>query len=303
MSVEMNEYERSLLSPEELASIEDDVSPEELAALKGLAGDDDEDVSDNVVVDKHDEHLEQAAEVVAATVIAKQESDQDESAPAIERESQEPFRAQYQADLPADYKDQLTALRGESKSLAKQLYEGNIGVDEYTDKLEEITSKREALLAVRTRFELSQDMGKQSAEQEWRYVVARFNAEAAASDGIDYSKDATKLRDMDMFLKALAADDANEKQSSEWFLSEAHKRVKAMHGMMTPTVKVENKTIPARKAPVEKLPPSLAHVAGSDGPGDIEDEFSGLDRLDGIDLETAIAKMTPAQRNRYLQVA
>lgn len=311
MSVEMDDYDRSLLTPEELAAIEEDVSPEEIESLKGIAGEDDDEEEDEeededaptaAAAKPVTEPVEQSPDPVAAK--AEQEPEQEES--AAKRENLEPFRPQYQADLPADYDDKLASLRSQSKELAKQLHEGAIGVEDYADKLEDVTSQRESLLTLRTRAEMSQDMGKQTAEQEWRYVVARFNAEVAATDGIDYTKDTAKRRDMDMFLKALATDEANENRSSEWFLAEAHKRVKIMHAVTTtqaPAAAEKPKAPTGRKPPTDKLPPSLAHVAGSDGPGDVSDEFSGLDRLDGIELESAIAKMTPAQRNRYLQAA
>lgn len=308
MSVEMDDYDRSLLTPEELAAIEEDVSPEEIESLKGIAGEDDDDEeggeAEAAAAKPVTEPVEQSPDPAAAAAKAEQEPEQEE--PVAKRETPEPFRPQYQADLPADYDDKLASLRSQSKELAKQLHEGTIGVEDYADKLEDITSQRESLLTLRTRAEMSQDMGKQTAEQEWRYVVARFNAEVAATDGIDYTKDVAKLRDMDMFLKALATDEANENRPSEWFLAEAHKRVKIMHSVTTtqaPTAAEKLKAPAGRKPPTDKLPPTLAHVAGSDGPGDISDEFSGLDRLDGIELESAIAKMTPAQRNRYLQAA
>ena len=58
---------------------------------------------------------------------------------------------------------------------------------------------------------------------------------------------------------------------------------------------------PTRKSPVDALPATLAQVPGSDGPGDVSGEFSELDSLEGLDYEQAIAKMTPVQRERFVQ--
>jgi hypothetical protein len=46
-------------------------------------------------------------------------------------------------------------------------------------------------------------------------------------------------------------------------------------------------------------PKTIAHIPGGDGPGDVGGEFAHLDALDGNDLESAIAKMSPAQREKY----
>ncbi len=48
-------------------------------------------------------------------------------------------------------------------------------------------------------------------------------------------------------------------------------------------------------------PAIAAQVPGSDGPGDVDgNEFSDVDRLTGDTQEAAIAKMSAAQRDRYM---
>jgi hypothetical protein len=94
----------------------------------------------------------------------------------------------------------------------------------------------------------------------------------------------------------------------EWFLSEAHKRTKALHGVAADKLapkadgdkKPEAKT---RKPNLDKLPANLSQVPGGDGPGDVGSEFADIDKLDGLAYETALAKMTPSQRERYLATA
>jgi hypothetical protein len=56
-----------------------------------------------------------------------------------------------------------------------------------------------------------------------------------------------------------------------------------------------------RKPPLDAVPKTLAQVPGSDGPGDVDgNEFSDVDRLTGDAMEAAIAKMSAAQRDRYM---
>ena len=80
---------------------------------------------------------------------------------------------------------------------------------------------------------------------------------------------------------------------------EAHKLVNARRGTV-PATGNENPPTKGRPAPrkpdLKAVPKTLAHVPGSDGPGDVSDEFGNVDALDGLDLESAIARMTPAQR-------
>ncbi len=52
--------------------------------------------------------------------------------------------------------------------------------------------------------------------------------EKAAIVAIDTGKQA----DLDMFVKSLANDAKNGDKPAEWFLVEAHKRVKALHGLL-----------------------------------------------------------------------
>ena len=103
--------------------------------------------------------------------------------------------------------------------------------------------------------------------------------------------------DLDTFVKALANNPANKDQNEAWFLTEAHKRVNALHGAVTPpvppppAVKGQNRTPPA-------VPKSIAGIPGGEGPGDVGSEFAAVDALTGQAREDAIARMTPAQREK-----
>lgn len=296
MPPEMNQEMLDLMTPEERAAIEDnEYSPEELAAMKGIAGDDDSD-------DDDEDDDQPAAEQKPAEEKADEPPAVEESAdsPAPEKDEGE-FKPRYKAELPADFADQVSALNTEMSGLAQQLRDGDIDFDEYNTKQGELLAKRDELNAVKLKADIAADMGAQNVEQEWEFTVKRFVKATAKSDGIDYSKDAAKQKDLDLFVKALASENGNANQSFDWFLAEAHKRVKALHGIAAK--KSEDPEKPNRKTPVNDIPKTLAQVPGGDGPGDVSDEFSNLDGLEGLALEDAIAKMSPAQRERYLQAA
>jgi hypothetical protein len=149
-------------------------------------------------------------------------------------------------------------------------------------------------------------MTAQTAEQQWAFTVRRFmSATAKAEGGIDYVKDAEKNADLDLFVKALARDEKNSDKPAEWFLSEAHRRVQAMHGIATKPTPAPTLEKPAasRKPPIDAAPKTLAQVPGGDGPGDVDgNEFADVDRLTGDAQEEAIRRMTPSQRERYMSV-
>ena len=108
-----------------------------------------------------------------------------------------------------------------------------------------------------------------------------------------------------MFVKALANDEKTSDKPMDWFLSEAHKRVQALHGVAPAPAKVDPPKDPLaearekRKPNLGATPATLAHVPGGDGPGDVAGEFAHLDALEGDALESAIARMTPAQREKF----
>jgi hypothetical protein len=150
-------------------------------------------------------------------------------------------------------------------------------------------------------------MTEQTAEQEWQDTINRFMTGTAKAEGIDYRKDTKKQKDLDIFVKVLAGEDENADKPMAWFLSTAHSMVKAKHGIATvaPTTPAVDPNKPVKRAaPKDLIPSTLAMVPGSDGPGDVgEDEFADVDRLEGLELERAIAKMSDDQRKRYLEAA
>jgi hypothetical protein len=84
-----------------------------------------------------------------------------------------------------------------------------------------------------------------------------------------------------------------------WFLEEAHRIVRAKHNIQAPAAKTQTST--KRPAPLSQVPKTLAGVPGPDGPGDVgNDEFQDIDKLSGLELEDAVAKLSPAARAKYL---
>lgn len=267
-----------------------------------------------------------AADVAAARA-AKEAETQRQA-----KQAQEASRADfvYSAELPADFNDRLSSLGTREAELRQKFRDGELEFDEYDAQRELLFQERSELERLRTKSEISNEMHKQSdearaksAEYQWSQTVSGFvdYASKLPEDGgrIDYSKDAEKAADLDAFVKTLAANPANEHRDMRWFLDQAHKRVLALHDLAPVKPAASPTADPAataagnkqtaddklkqakqgRKPDTSNLPPSIANVPGGDGPGDVGSEFADLDSLTGDQLESAIRKMSPEQRERY----
>ena len=306
------------MTPEELEAINAEESPEEKLIMRQQAEADAEDSDD----DEEDESASSAdttkkAEPDAesgdekAAPKAREEIPNGDGVASDDGETETPFKPKYQVQLPEDFASQVDALNEDFKVLAKQFKDGDIDFDNYNHKVTELNSKRDELTTLKTQAAVFEQMNAQTAEQEWSWTVSKFIKTTAKTEGIDYSKDEEKAADLDLFVKRLASDTKHADKPGDWFLTEAHRRVKALHGVQDS--QQESKPDPkkaiqdaknSRKPDATALPKNLSQVPGGDGPGDIgNDEFAELDSLDGLDLEAAIAKMTPAQRDRFLKAA
>jgi hypothetical protein len=210
----------------------------------------------------------------------------------------------YEAQLPADYDGQVKALAERESELKRAFRNGELEFDEFESRRDELLREREGLTIARTKAEIAQEMTAQSAEQQWRSTVERFLDTSAAA--LDYRKDSEAMADLDGFVKMLAGREAHARQPMEWFLGEAHKRVLALRGAApvataapTPAVDRKAEAAAARKPRMDTVPATLAQVPGGDGPGDIGGEFADVLSLDGMEYETAIARMSPAQREKF----
>lgn len=294
MSAAFDESVLATLTDEERAAIEsDELSDSEKEALKSIAGDEDEGEGEGEGGAPPVEGKGAAGSTEDAD--AAQEADAQDDAGQDERT----FRPAFKADAPEDYEQQMSDLNAKVDELAQQFKNGDIDFDQYRSEVGVMEAKRNELNSTKLRADLYHDMAAQSAEQEWQWTVKRFLRSTAKAGDIDYAKDEAKRNDLDSFVKAIASVAANADKDYDWFLAEAHKRVKALHGLSAPAKPSGNTPTPNRKPPTDAVPVTLANVPGSDGPGDLAGEFADLDGLEGDALEMAIAKMTPEQRDKY----
>lgn len=297
------------LTPEERAAIEDTDQEEQAALARIAAGGDSEgegegesDPADDTNGGDDDGAAPAGAEPTGEQ--ATERAAQAEEPPAAA--TPKPAPATYRAELPADFAEQKAALEEQTKALADQFRAGEIELSEFETKRADLDTQRNTLLRQELKAEISQEMSAQTAEQLWSTAIAN-QLEAAKKPehgGIDYSKDPEKMGDLDAFVRQLGARAENADKSMEWFLAEAHRRVLALHGVASAAAKPNKadaikQAVDKRRPADGAVPPSVAHVPGADGAGDIRDEFADLDRLEGVELEAALSRLTPSQREKY----
>lgn len=305
------------LSDEERAALEEDeLSPEERAALKDIAGgDDDEDDEDG---DGDEDGGDTSGSGEPGGIpgskpppLANKEEPAPHASDADTEDEPEPFKPQFKVELPEDLDDQIAALNTKEAELAQQMKDGDIEVADFLAQQKTIGKDLAKLEGLRDQAATFDEMNRQTLEQEWNWHVEKFFRKTKREEGIDYRDDKEKGGDFDLFVKTLAAKPENQDKPFDWYLTEAHKRTKALHGIADKT-KADDTPKPAdkdakpgkRTPPVKNLPATLANVAGGDGPGDVGDnEFADLDKLDGLEYETALASLSKEQRQRYLQAA
>lgn len=218
----------------------------------------------------------------------------------------------FQFNLPADYEERAAAVKASRAEAFAQLKEGEISPEELQEKLSAIDEEQSALNDLRVQHNVAKASTEQFYEMQRRATVESVfdRANTPEGGGIDYRTDEAKVRDLDLFVKALASDEANNDKPLVWFFDEAHRRVLALHGSApkpaaAPVAKKTDAQIKAEAAAAravergDAVPKSLAHVPGGDGVGDVGGEFDDVMSLDGEEFEAAIQKMARTNPDRF----
>lgn len=233
----------ALMTAEELAAINDTPSEAELDLLKAVAGDDPDDEDDDAGTPGAPAPAPAAApaaaptpapaaapaDAPAAVPAAAPVAAPAEAAPAA-APTPSPAPAPvptYKAELPADFETRKQAATDKESAAWEAFRNGEIQQDALQAQLAEVATERATLQKLETKVEISKEMSAQTAEQQWQNAVAAFIY--GAKSVVDYSTDARRAADLDLFVRSLANDPANADKSMSWFLEEAHQRVLALH--------------------------------------------------------------------------
>lgn len=287
--------------------LEDDGTPvEEGSAMAAQEEESDEDPGDEdvkpVAAAKTKEPEPAATTAEEATAAQAQETTEAAA-------SQPVFVPQYSAEVPADAKEQIAALKAEERAAFAKLMDGEEGMD--TEAYNAIRDRTDAAIDdLKTRAltasifrQATEQAATQRAREEWDAAKSQCFAQFKA-DGQDYT-DASKpglLAAYNHHLKALGANPANEDRNSDWFLREAHRLTRADLGITTKAASQSgaNQIQVARGVDKSAIPPTLSRVPPAADSSIAGDEFAHMANMSGAALEKAIAGMTPEQLDRYL---
>lgn len=215
----------------------------------------------------------------------------------------------YRVELPADFEQQQAKVQADLKDLRARYKAGEMELDAYEDQREAIAARGDELRDLKTRAKIAEDMAEHQLRHEEGASLQAVLAQAA-KDGVDY-KDPKVSGAFDRYWRFLAEDPDWAGRPIADLHQAAHDHVLQRLGKAKAASPAPAATpapaapapapapVTSRKSPTAALPPSLAHVPGADGPGDIAGEFADLDGLEGLDLEDAIARLSPAQREKY----
>lgn len=297
----LDEDALATLTPEERAAIEDDTpTPGDVDALKSIAGSADDSDEDD------DDDEKPAAKPAEVTQTDKPADAVTDEVPAPEPASNR--QARYSEDLPSDYDAKIKGLKDQEAELRAKFKAGEMEVDDRDEALAALTEQREELLVQRTKAVTLQAINEANAKAEDANFEANFVARVK-NDGVDYGQ-AKNQRLFNTSLEEVLEENPKLTRAQAW--DEAHKLVARARG-----VTIGEATAPAavkkadpiadavakRKAPLAAAPKTLAQVPGGDGPGDVGGEFADIEALSGMEYEAAIAKMSPAQREKFLRSA
>lgn len=266
------EAELAGLSEEERAAIMDS-SDEEREALNAVINEGDDASGDGDSAAADDDEGATTGEAEDEGVSASAEDDDERPA----------FVPQYHAEPVADYENKIAALD-------KQFEEGEIEPAEYN-------KSRDSMVRAQIKAEISAEQNAQIEAQLWQREIADF-----MDDHKEYQTSKLRHAALDVAVKDLAANEANNDKPGRWFLREAHKLVQAEFGGQQ---KAEGKNEgdkqegKPRKPDLSVVPKTLGSVPSADK-GDAAGEFDHLEKLNDIDLERALARMSPEQNSRYM---
>jgi len=288
----MSEEELAGLSDEERAAIADDEDDTE--ALAKIAGDETGAGSDDDEADDDGKSLDDASEKQGETGDEGVADESGETAGADETPaSDEEFHAELRAERPEGLAEKIAALDEQAASLMQQFKDGDIEIADFLAQKDAVDEAKFELALADAQAGWAEKQNADSNAQRWRWEQERFFAQEKA----DIYKDPMVLAALNASVKALGEAKENARKPAAFFLEEADRRVRKLFNLGADLKEVK----PGGRQPdLSRVPKTLAQLPAAEMAETGDVEFSYLDKLDGMDLEIALRKLTPEQEARYL---
>jgi len=273
------EEEIAGMSPDEQAALEDGLeegSGDDDAFENDLEEDDSNDNEEPEDKGSNDEDPDDAEEETTA------DSDEDQDA-------DNPFVTKLDASVAEDIASQLTELDDVFEA-------GDISLSDYN-------AQRDNLRDEQIMAKMAEKHNEQSADQLWDWQQNRFYG-----DHSEYESDPIRFGALDSALRTLYQEESNTGKEGDWFLNEAHKLVEASMGKSPgnddPVADTNKKTVTTKTNSRSKevdVPKTLANMPAADDNQVTDSKYNVLDKLEGMDLESALAGMSDKDRDNYLR--
>ena len=269
-------------------------------------------VADDKVTDGDKDDGEAAAADASASTddaaaAAKPSEDGEDESAAPPPTGVDSFRAQLAArGIPEDYEDQLKEANDAVEALDAELAEGTIDYAAHAKQNRDLTTKLSELAAQKREAEFVAGNNELMADQHWNWEVERFVEEN------EEFKNPVVYGALRGGLEDLYADEENSGKSYRWFLREAAGKVREAFNMDAAKVpadegekdeevkRTEQIQDEHKKTPQDPPPKTLAGIPEAAAEEETGDEFAQIDKLEGMDLEAALAKLPKAKVEKYL---
>ena len=207
--------------------------------------------------------------------------------PAAAPTERAPFVPIFKSDAKID------EINTQLADLDKKLTEGELDIVEYNNK-------RDALIEARTEARMTAKFNAQSAEQLWQHEQRIFFEENAP-----YRSDPVLNGALANVFRQLEGQEENRAKSGLQLLNEAkaevEKRLSAFGGKGAETGKEGADKSTRSALDKAEIPKTLGSIPAADASETGQDEFAYLDKLEGIEYEKALSKLTKDQEQRYLR--
>lgn len=201
-----------------------------------------------------------------------------------------------------DFDSKMADIETKRADLSKKLSDGDIELTEFLQENNKLSSEETELRVKKATADQAEQHNKNVQEQRQQWEVERWkavNKEFFSRPENSIYKDPASAKQIDNAVKLLAADPDNADKPGEWFLQEADKMARALLGVKsTPQLKKQEK--PRSGIKPSDIPPSLSSLPAAESNETGASEFDYLSKLEGMDLERAVASMPKDKYERYL---
>lgn len=295
---DISEDELEGLSDEERAALLDDDEPEAVTEPEPEETAHDDQEATAAEASDEAEESEDGEEVQAEAG--------EETAEVSESAEVEPEPAELMRDPGREVGD-LEAIDGKLgeidqaiKALDEQVADGEIDLTDHIQQTRQLQDAKLAITLEKQDYIRNQRENQREVQIAWDTAIESFYADPSNKryDSPDNGGNPVVFEAMSSWLGKLQQQQPG--RSPAWYLSQAKKDVDSAFGGPQAAPEPAAKSKQRRKSALDgaDIPRTLSDTPSAAN-NSVEGEFSHLDKLDGLDLEAAVAALSPSQMDRW----